>query len=116
MEITGDEYKAIYIQEEQKIKLSGELRLRDTQEYSEIANLLQSAFDESDSGITLDLTELNFLNSSGVSTISKFVLYARKQAASSKKIKCLGSNQIFWQKKTLTNFVRIWSDLELELY
>ena len=115
MEIISDEYKVIYIQEEEKVKLSGEMRLRDTQDYLEIYYFLQEAFDKSDSGLTLDLTELNFLNSSGITTISRFVLYAKKASASSKKITCLGSSQISWQKKTLPNLLKVWSDLKLEI-
>ena len=116
MEVIYDEYKVIYIQEEEKVKFAGEIRLRTTKDYLEIYDLLQKAFDESDSGLTLDLTELNFLNSSGVITISRFILSARKVRASLKKITCLGSSQISWQKKTLPNFLKIWSDLKLEIY
>ena len=114
MEIINDEYKVIYIQEKRTVKLSGEIRLRDTKNYTEIADLLQAAFDESDSSMVLDLKELNFLNSSGISTISKFVLHARKTNSTSKRIKCLGSDQIFWQKKTLPNLLKIWNKLILE--
>ena len=60
MEIINSEYKVFYIQGENTVKLSGEIRLRDTHDYQEIADFMQKYFDESDSGITLDLTELNF--------------------------------------------------------
>ncbi len=114
MEIIGEGYKVFHIAEENTVKMEGSIRLRDTQAYQDISDLLQKAFDESNQGVVLDVRGLEFLNSSGINTISKFVLYARKVADPSRKIKCVGSESIYWQKKSLQNLQKLWKEVDLE--
>ena len=113
MEIIGEGYKVFHISEENTVKMEGSIRLRDTKAYQDISDLLQRAFDQSTQGITLDVRRLEFLNSSGINTVSKFVLYARKIADPSRKIVCVGSESIYWQKKSLQNLKRLWSEVQL---
>ncbi|NET54260.1 MAG: hypothetical protein F6K09_38340, partial [Merismopedia sp. SIO2A8] len=63
--------------------------------------------------ITLDLKKLEFLNSSGISMLSKFVINVRKKNASQIQVK--GSTSIPWQSKSLKNLKRLMPKLELVL-
>ena len=116
MEIIGDGYKVFCILEEHTVKMEGSIRLRDAQAYQEISDVLKKSFDESDQGIILDVRGLEFLNSSGINTISKFVLYARKIDDPIRKIKCIGSENIYWQKKSLQNLQKLWREVDLSFF
>nr|WP_232222185.1 hypothetical protein [Thioalkalivibrio paradoxus] len=63
------------------------------------------------SDLTLDLTELEFLNSSGIATLSKFVINARNRQTCRLTIR--GSGSIAWQGKSLNNLKRLMPALEL---
>ena len=78
-----------------------------------IAQLLAAAADAKPTLLTLDLRALAFLNSSGINTLSKFVLQVRKHNVS--QIVIRGSNQFPWQEKSLKNFQRLLPALQLEM-
>ena len=78
-----------------------------------IVELLDETTKNDPETITLDLKELEFLNSSGISMLSKFVINIRKKKNSSITVK--GSNAIPWQGKSLKNLQRLMPTLTLEL-
>lgn len=57
--------------------------------------------------------KLGFLNSSGISMLSKFVIGLRKQKGT--LLIVLGSNDQPWQGKSLQNLVRLLPGLKLEV-
>jgi anti-anti-sigma factor len=62
--------------------------------------------------IVLDLKNLEFLNSSGISMLSKFVINIREK--NSTQILVKGSESIPWQGKSLKNLQRLMPSLILE--
>ena len=93
------------------IHYEGTLRLSGTDAYQDILSLMQSVLAENPPMITLDLTQLEFLNSSGINLLAKFTIELRKQPDVA--VKVLGSTRIPWQSKSLPNLQKLHKGLEL---
>ncbi len=91
----------------------GSFRLCGGAEYQPILDLLMQAADAKPATLTLDLRELQFLNSSGINTLSQFILQVRKHQAS--QVVLQGSSQYPWQQKSLVNFQRLLPGLQMEI-
>ena len=113
MEITHDEYQVQYDESSGTITCQGSFRLRGGEEYKPILELLIQAADAKPEMLILDVRELRFLNSSGINTLSKFILQVRKNSVSQVLIQ--GSSQYPWQQKSLTNLQRLLPELQLEI-
>ena len=113
--ITGEEYSVEYNANTQTVTFIGSMRLRTSDEYEPITQLLQQAHDGTPEGetLTLDLSELKFLNSSGINVISRFVIAGRKAAKINLLVK--GSQEVYWQKKSLTNLQRLWPKVKIDI-
>ena len=111
--IEDNGYKIEYNPDTVTCNFEGSLRLIEPKEYKPIVNLLNGILKESPEMITLDLQELKFLNSSGISMLSKFVIGVRK--AKTVKVTVLGSNDLPWQGKSLKNLQKLLPSLKLEL-
>jgi len=106
MEIKTDKYSVKYIRGNRQIIFEGILRLLGKDEYREIFDLLTIAANETTGlPLTLDMSKLQFLNSSGISSLSMFVIKMRQL---DKDITILGSNSIPWQSKSLKNFQKLY--------
>jgi hypothetical protein len=112
MEIKSDDYLVTYNPEVTTVAFEGLLRLSGMDEYAPIVGLLNEIAAENLPRLTLDLRSLQFLNSSGINMLSKFVLRVRQQDKTQVVVK--GSNEIPWQSKSLKNFQRLMPNLELE--
>ena len=99
MEIIHTDYLVTYDATTATVVCQGAFRLRGSEEYTPISQLLTEAADAKQSTLTLDLRALAFLNSSGINALSKFVLQVRKHNVSQIVIK--GSRQFPWQEKSL---------------
>lgn len=112
-EIKSEDYTIQYDPESVTFKFQGELSLGGSAEYQPIAQLLEDVANEQPATITLNLTNLAFLNSSGISLLSKFAIGVRKKKTI--KVLILGSKDIPWQEKSLTNLEKLLPSLKLEL-
>ncbi len=113
MDIVHEDYQVRFDEANGVVTCQGSFRLRGAEEYQPILDLLISAADAMPSTLTLDVRELQFLNSSGINTLSKFVLQVRKHKVSQVLIR---GNAIFpWQAKSLKNFQRLLPGLRLEI-
>ena len=110
--IENENYKVAYDSEHQSVVFSGILRLGGMAEYAPIAECLEQAVAEN-SELKLSLKALEFLNSSGIAMLSKFVISARNKAEFSLQI--IGSSEIPWQGKSLKNLQRLMPSLSLVL-
>jgi hypothetical protein len=113
MEIKTEDYSVVYNFVDTTVIFAGSLRLNGIEEYSSICELLNNVVEQEPTTITLNLKNLQFLNSSGISILSKFVINVRKQ----KNIQMIvfGSKTIPWQSKSLKNLQRLMPSIQLEL-
>lgn len=108
--LQGDGYRVDIDDADDRISLRGSLRLGGLTEYAPISQMLDEALDGR-SRLTVDLSELEFLNSSGIATLSKFVINARNRKECALAIR--GSSTIPWQGKSLNNLKRLMPALDL---
>ena len=113
MEIKAEDYTVSYDAATATVSCQGSLRLSGMEEYAPIVQLLNNVADQGPLTITLNLQKLEFLNSSGISMLSKFVLKVRQK--NNIQMLVQGSKGIPWQGKSLKNLQRLMPSLELEL-
>ncbi|MCF6334314.1 MAG: hypothetical protein L3J12_01050 [Spirochaetales bacterium] len=111
MEIKKDKYSVEYIRKNRQITFKGILRLLGKDEYREIFELLTQAANETTGlPLKLDMSALQFLNSSGISSLSMFIIKMRQL---DKDITMIGNNNIPWQEKSLRNFQKLYGKVEI---
>lgn len=110
MEIQADEYRVWLEPESSTVFFKGFLRLDGMDAYKPIMDLLLAVLDTS-STCTLNLRELEFLNSSGISMLSMFVVKVRQRGDA--HLIFQGSDTILWQTKSLKNLQRLMPSLVL---
>jgi hypothetical protein len=95
-----------------RISFAGTLRLQGRQDYEKIHRMLRYAADRSGNALEVDLRQLQFLNSSGISTLSLFIIEMREIG---KAITITGNRQSAWQAKSLSNFRRLYEKVVVNL-
>ncbi|MBN1532070.1 MAG: hypothetical protein JXA20_05355 [Spirochaetes bacterium] len=113
MNITNDDFSIVFDEAQRSIVFKGSLRLLNVKEYEPVKSLLSAAHDKSTGQLTLDFRDLKFLNSSGITTISTFVINSRN--SNKLKLEVLGSKSISWQEKSLINLNKLWSEVNVVL-
>ncbi|MEL6930013.1 MAG: STAS domain-containing protein [Cyanobacteria bacterium J06600_6] len=113
MEIKSKNYNVIYDEASHNIIFDGSLRLNGSAEYASIFELLNNVAQQEPEKIVLDLKKLKFLNSSGISILSRFVINVRKRQ--NIQMLVIGAKQNPWQGKSLKNLQRLMPSLQLEL-
>ena len=112
-EIKDKDYTVQYDPDSNTISFEGLLSLGGAKEYAPITDLLNRVAADEPEQMTLDLRKLEFLNSSGISMLSKFVLGLRKKKGT--QLIILGSNEMPWQGKSLKNLQKFLPSLKLEI-
>ena len=112
-EIKDKDYTVQYDPESNTVDFTGLLSLGGPKEYAPITDLLNKIAAAEPEQITLNLRKLEFLNSSGISMLSKFVLGLRKKKGV--QLIILGSNEMPWQGKSLKNLQKFLPSLKLEI-
>ncbi|MEG4286135.1 hypothetical protein QUB68_23675 [Microcoleus sp. A006_D1] len=113
MEIKTQDYLICYDPATATVSFIGSLRLSGPAEYAPIVQLLGKVADKEPAKITLNLQHLEFLNSSGINMLSKFIIEVRKKSRLQMAVQ--GSQRIAWQSKSLKNLQRLMPALQLEL-
>lgn len=114
MEIKSQDYSVIYHQDSAAVTCEGSFLLSGSEEYLPILQLLNDAADQqSGKSLTLDLRKLEFLNSSGINTFTKFVINVRNKAAVQLTVR--GYENIPWQVRLLKNLQRLMPTLTMQL-
>jgi len=111
MEVKGEDYRVWYDPSEFTVYCQGSLRLAGTEEYAPIVQILEYVLEQAPQQITLNLCQLEFLNSSGINVLSKFVIKVRQKEKIQITVK--GSETIPWQGKSLKNLQRLMPALTL---
>lgn len=110
--IQGEEYSVRYDAETTTIFFEGSLSLAGLEDFAPVVNLLNTVLESAPPRLILNLRELEFLNSSGISILSRFVIKARGQSETTLMLH--GSESIIWQKRSLRNLQRLMPTIELE--
>ena len=111
MIIEDKDYSVAYEQAERRVRFAGQLRLRSPRDSGPILQLLRTVHAEGGPTLTLDLRDLDMLNSSGIGTFGQFLVEVRK--ARQTQVKILGSAAKPWQGRTLALLRKIWDQVEL---
>ncbi len=91
----------------------GALRLSGTEDYAPILEMLKETLNNPAEPIVIDLRELDFLNSSGITMFSRFVIEARDCAGINLSV--LASEDIPWHARSLKNLQRLMPALNVRL-
>jgi hypothetical protein len=75
--ISGESFDIQVEENNNTVLFKGALRLSGTEDYAPILDLLRDLLINPHTPIVLDLRELDFLNSSGITMLSRFVIEAR---------------------------------------
>jgi hypothetical protein len=112
MELKDENYQVTYDASTAQIACKGSFMLSGSEEYAPILNLLNSAADEQTEKLILDLRELEFLNSSGINTLTKFVISLRSKA--DLQLSVCGLESVPWQVRLLKNLQRLLPSLTMQ--
>ena len=113
MTLKGDNYSFEFIKPSNKIVFRGVLRLQGKEHYQEIYDLLIKSIALVESVLSIDMSKLEFLNSSGISSLCLFAIYLRDVPG--KRVIITGSNSISWQAKSLNNLLKFTDKIQLTL-
>jgi len=110
MQVQGDKYSITYQSETETVRCAGFLDLRGKDGYKDIADLFDkvAARSPSPEKIMLDVRDLEFLNSSGITTIGGFVIKLRKKEGIMLLIQC--ANKHSWQSRSMTGLQKLMPD------
>src|SRR4051812_2166049 len=109
MEIKTPEYSVWT--EDETVYFEGTMRLSGTEGYAPINDLLNATLAANPRQLVLDLTNLEFLNSSGINLLAKFTIAVRKLTGVALAVH--GSSRIPWQGKSLPNLKKLYPELQL---
>jgi hypothetical protein len=109
--INGESFEIRLEDDNATVVFKGALRLSGTEDYAPILDMLKTTMVDSDTPIVLDLRELNFLNSSGITMLSRFVIEARDRTGI--KVQILASEAVPWHARSLKNLQRLMPSLSI---
>ncbi len=113
MELMDQKFSVRYDASTATIICKGIMDLRDIEGYKPVANLFSAVIDQEPQVITLDVTELEFLNSSGITTIgSGLVIKMRNKGRSKLVIQC--NREFPWQERSMKGISRLMHGIELK--
>ncbi|HLU94045.1 MAG TPA: hypothetical protein VKZ54_07970 [Membranihabitans sp.] len=110
--LNAGESTIIYTPSDSILTFEGSMRLANMKEYDVVAEFLRESTESSPTELIMDLQSLRFLNSSGITTLSLFILNCKKMG--NPKITVLKSDSISWQQKSIANFKKLWNEVEIK--
>ncbi|PSN10484.1 hypothetical protein C7293_27930 [filamentous cyanobacterium CCT1] len=109
--IETEDYRVYYQADTATVVIEGFLRLDGIEAYQPVMDLLLTA--AAHDTCTVDLHQLEFLNSSGISMLSMFVVKVRDRGTT--RLSFRGSEGILWQTRSLKNLKRLMPELHIEM-
>ena len=111
--IHGESFEIRLEEENSTVLFKGALRLSGTEDYAPILEMLKETLASPAMPIVLDLRELDFLNSSGITMLSRFVMEARDHPGID--VQVLASEAVPWHARSLRNLQRLMPTLSVHL-
>jgi hypothetical protein len=111
--IHGESFDIRLEEENSTVLFKGALRLCGTDDYAPILDMLKETLTSPAMPIVLDLRELDFLNSSGITMLSRFVIEARDHTGID--VLVLASEAVPWHARSLRNLQRLMPTLNIHL-
>jgi hypothetical protein len=111
--IHGESFDIRLEEENSTVLFKGALRLCGTDDYAPILNMLKETLTSPAMPIVLDLRELDYLNSSGITMLSRFVIEARDRPGID--VQVLASETVPWHARSLRNLQRLMPALSIRL-
>ena len=111
--IHGESFDIRLEEENSTVLFKGALRLCGTEDYAPILDMLKETLTNPATPIVLDLRELDFLNSSGITMLSRFVMEARDRPGID--VQVLASETVPWHARSLRNLQRLMPTLSIRL-
>ena len=112
MTIEGKTYTVTYDETTVTLTFQGVLRLQNVAEGAPITQLLNEMAASAPEVIILDFVQLQLMNSTGLSIMTKFMFKMRDQNAS--KVILRASEKHFWQKDLIRGLHRFMPESELQ--
>ena len=110
--INGESFE-VQLLDDSTVSFKGALRLSGTDDYAPILDLLKETLSTSLVPIVIDLRELDFLNSSGITMFSRFAIEARDRPGTG--VQVLASEGVPWHARSLKNLQRLMPSLKIVL-
>jgi hypothetical protein len=111
MEVRGTGFLVSHDPERAQVVCAGVLDLRGKAGYADIIHLLDQAVAAPGPLVTLDLQDLEFLNSSGITTLGGFIIKLRDRGEA--KLKVLCSTRYTWQSRSMRGLQKLMPEMEL---
>lgn len=111
LEIRDPDFAVWYDAASQRVCFQGLLRLNGSDEYQPMVDLLERVLALGEPELRWDLRELEFLNSSGINVLYKFIIKVRKEGQ--RAFTVWGSDQVTWQRKSLPNMSKFMPELKI---
>ena len=110
--ISGESFE-IRLGDNNTVFFKGALRLSGMEDYAPILEMLKGTLVNVPAPVVLDLRELDFLNSSGITMLSRFVIEARDQVGID--LFFFASESVAWHARSLKNLQRLMPALAIRL-
>lgn len=112
MEIKGAGYSLTFDEKTGEAFFKGTFRCSN-EEYAEITKMMDKIIQDKPEKLLLDLTEMEFLNSSGINMFAKLVITMRNKGETALEMK--GTNKFPWQGKSLPNLKKLYPAMTLAI-
>lgn len=111
--IENSDFKIWYDKTKNTVFFEGSLRLWDPDAYREIKQLLLDVYEHDHGDMRIDFSHLEFLNSSGISMLVKFIFEIKKRG--NKPLIIVGSDDYLWQQKSFDNLRKLWEYIQVQM-
>jgi len=92
--------------------LEGTLRLPSPSAYNDVFGAITQAIEKSSTNYTVDISNVTFLNSSGITALARLIILARGKNL---PLVLRGKQSVPWQEKSISSLQKLWKSVTIEL-